>query len=111
MSYEQLIDTLDAITWYNGIYEPLLALKEDLLNCSDKGTYTKYKSENLEYKHKLFYDTQFEVFWMMLVLMFGDYGTSPRSGWIYLEKKQEIIDFIDKITKTGNEDEVDKENI
>lgn len=103
MNYEQLIEVLDSITWYNGIYEPLLDLKKDLLNCDIKGHYTKC-NDNLEYKHELFYDNQFEVFWMMLVLMFGDYGTSPRSGWLCLENKEKIIEFIDKITKTGNED-------
>ena len=32
MKLEDLIDALDGITWYNGIYEPLLKLKEDLIN-------------------------------------------------------------------------------
>jgi lipoprotein NlpI len=99
MNYEQLIDVLDSITWYNDIYEPLLDLKKDLLNCDNKGNYTNC-NDNLEY----FYNEQFEIFWMMLVLMFGDYGTSPRSGWLYLDKKEKIIEFIDKITKTSQED-------
>ena len=25
---------------------------------------------------------QIEIIWMMLVIMFGDWGTSPRYGWI-----------------------------
>ena len=30
--------------------------------------------------------------WGMLVLMFGDYGTSPRSGWLNVSK--DLIDFL-----------------
>lgn len=26
--------------------------------------------------------SQLQIFWMMFVLLFGDYGTSPRFGWI-----------------------------
>ena len=106
MNYEQLIDTLDSITWYNGLYEPLLRLKKDLLDSNDNGNYMKW-NDKLEPKYEYFSDNQFEIFWMMLVLMFGDYGTSPRSGWLCLDKKEKIIEFIDKITKTSQEDEVD----
>ena len=31
--------------------------------------------------------------WGMLVLMFGDYGTSPRSGWLNVGK--DLIDFLE----------------
>ena len=104
MNYEHLIEILDTITWYNGIYEPLLDLKKDLLDCNNRYNYLKCKDNSLEYKHESFYDNQFEIFYMMLVLMFGDYGTSPRSGWLYLINKEKIIEFIDRITKTGRED-------
>lgn len=30
--------------------------------------------------------------WGMLVLLFGDYGTSPRTGWLNVSK--ELIDFL-----------------
>lgn len=103
-SYEQLIEVLNSITWYNCIYEPLLELKQDLVNLSNSGTYTK-TNKSLEYKHDRFDDEQFEIFWMMLVLMYGEYGSSPRSGWLYLKYKEEIIEFIDKITKYGREEE------
>lgn len=103
-SYEQLIEVLNSITWYNCIYESLLELKQDIVNLSNSGTYTKI-NKCLEYKHDRFDDEQFEIFWMMLVLMYGEYGSSPRSGWLYLKYKEEIIEFIDKITKYGREEE------
>ena len=103
MKLEDLIGVLDSITWYNGIYEGLLKLKEDLINQKTDGNYLR-TDDNLKEKHEEFDNDQFEIFWMMLVLLYGDYGTSPRSGWLYIENKEKIIEFIDKITKTSTED-------
>ena len=100
MTLEDLIETLDSIVWYNGIYEGLEKIKEDLLIQNTNDKYTRF-GKTTEYKHEEFYDDQFEIFWMMLVLLYGNYGTSPRSGWLEMENKEKIIEFIDKITKTG----------
>lgn len=99
---KNIIDILDSIVWYNGIGDILLKLKEDITN-SEGETYSKLK-DDLKYKYDEFSNNQFEIFWMMLVLMYGDYGTSPRSGWLNMENKNEIISFIDQITKTTKED-------
>lgn len=104
MKLEDLIDALDGITWYNGIYVPLSDLREDLINKRTNDNYL-LTNKNLKYKHKSFDDDQFQVFWMMLVLLYGDYGTSPRSGWLKMENKEKIIEFINKITITGVEAE------
>lgn len=40
---------------------------------------------------------QIEIIWMMLVIMFGDWGTSPRYGWI--EKIHEFRNFVQQITE------------
>ena len=101
---KDILDILDSITWYNGIGESLIKLKEDLIKQNDNGNYLII-DHNLEYKNKEFADKQFEIFWMMLVLLYGDYGTSPRSGWLEIKNKDKIINFIDKITKTTQEEE------
>lgn len=54
---------------------------------------------------KLFYeDTYVETFnerysmlWQMLVEMFGDCGTSPRTGWI--EERDECADFLEMVVQ------------
>lgn len=97
MSEEELIEILNSIVWYNGLYEPLYNLKKDI-EYEKKCSYTKY-NHKLELKHEHFDDRQFEIFWMILVLKYGEYGTSPRSGWLLMENKKEIIKFIDDITK------------
>lgn len=101
---KDILDILDSITWYNGIGESLIKLKEDLIKQNDNGNYLII-DHNLEYKNKEFADEQFEIFWMMLVLLYGNYGTSPRSGWLEIKNKDKIINFIDKITKTTQEEE------
>ena len=93
---ENLIAVLDCIVWYNDLYKPLLEIKKMIL-----------KNSEFEYNHLLrpegedFKDDQFEIFWMMLVLQFGDYGTSPRSGWLEMNNKDKIINFIDSITDSS----------
>ena len=47
---------------------------------------------------------QFQVIWMILVELFGNCGTSPRSGWLEMKNKDRIIKFIDSITRTSRED-------
>ena len=94
---DELIYALNAIVFYNGIYEPLLKLKEDLINQKTDDNYLLI-DEFPEYKYEEYNDNQFNIFWMMLVLLYGDYGTSPRSGWLEMRNKEKIIEFIDKIT-------------
>lgn len=94
-----MYEILDSITWYNGIYESLLKLKEIIsVYYEDKFIHVLRPEEDI------FKDEQFEIFWMMLVLQFGDYGTSPRYGWLEMDNKTKIVDFIDKITKTWQEE-------
>lgn len=35
------------------------------------------------------------VLWSMLVLMYGDYGTSPRYGWLRAENAEEVLKELD----------------
>lgn len=101
MEYYNLISQLNAICWYNGVYEPLTKLREDIKNYKGSN-YLKF-DDNLQPKHKDFDNEQFEIFYMLLVLLFGNYGTSPRSGWLEMENRSKIIDFINKLVKDDNE--------
>lgn len=92
-----LMEILNTIVWYNGLSDSLLEIKKIIL-----------ETPKFEYNHMLrpkgndFDDNQFEIFWMILVLQFGDYGVSPRSGWLEMENKDKIIKFIDDITIEDN---------
>lgn len=41
------------------------------------------------------WDGELHCIWMMFVGMFGEWGTSIRSGWIEREHFQDMIDFLD----------------
>ena len=92
MTKEELIHALNAVVWYNGIAEDILKWKK--IQPSETTGYILpdyYKKYDGQLKEWL------EMFWMISVMLFGDYGTSPRSGWI--EKKEEFYKFIDDITE------------
>lgn len=81
------INALDAVTCYNGLAESILKWKDAPI----KGE-APYQSIAIQTS-----DEQEEIIYMIAVELFGDYGTSPRSGWI--EDIDGFYDFIDRITE------------
>ena len=80
-------EALEAIVWYDGHYAWLKKLRDELEAC--EGFYPK--PDSIEWY------TEQHCIWMLLVGMFGDWGTSIRTGWI-----QDIagcIKFIDEVCK------------
>lgn len=63
-------DAIGTICHYNGLYDSIAGMVDRMPN--DAG-YLR-RPDGL--------DEQEEILWMLLVLKFGDYGTSPRYGWI-----------------------------
>lgn len=43
------------------------------------------------------------IFWSWLVIGSGEYGTSPRFGWIYRDNAQVLYDIMDNLLKTDGE--------
>lgn len=95
----KLIASLDCVTWYNG-------LAEEIIHWKDEG-YFDERNGWLNWNWQRFNDfgfkkrNQIEVIWMICVGLFGNYGASPRTGWI--ENKDAFFDFIDSITETYRE--------
>jgi len=101
---EGIVYALENIIWYDGLHFWLKDLRDDLLKFSESE-----ESERSFYCCPLdtqIWHTERHVIWMLLVGMFGDWGTSIRAGWI--EKIPECVDFIDQICKTSWEAEEDK---
>lgn len=83
----KLFDALESIVWYDGHYVWLKDLRDEL---------AKYpKDKNFLTPDDIEWHTEIHTIWMLLVGMFGDWGTSIRSGWI--EDIQDCIDFIDAL--------------
>lgn len=72
-------DALDSVTSYNGLAEYVVkwaGLEPDPHSiCCPDHYCAPAGMESCVYE-------QLQVLWMIAVLMFGDYGTSPRFGWI-----------------------------
>lgn len=86
-----IIDALDLVVWYNGMGEDVSEWKVLPTN--------KYGSINRP--DNSMGNDQLEMLWMICVCLFGNYGTSPRSGWI--EDVEAFRKFVDAITKTDRE--------
>ena len=99
---EKLIDALDSVVWYNGLGDILVKWK-------DNDYFDNYEDYSLSWNMETYdsYDedtkAQLQVIWMMCVCMFGEYGTSPRWGWVLVENKEAFHKFIDDITETFRE--------
>ena len=110
MTAEMIINALDSVTWYNGLAEVVLAWKDLKLehgsvSCPDN---YGYKIPGLLSVGDKEYLAQLQVIWMICVVLFGNYGTSPRYGWIEEKSLKEFHAFIDSITETQRE--ADDEN-
>lgn len=92
---------LDSVTWYNGLAEHVLRWKQEALAIIsenedrsfmvDATTYGAEEPSDREYY-------QLQVLWIIAVDKFGDYGTSPRVGWI--ENISLFVLWCDEITQT-----------
>lgn len=88
MNLEQAMNYL---VFYNGYEEIVRSLLEHISMFSEGKTILPPK--NLKYGDES--ETVEAIIWFLLVCMFGDYGTSPRFGWI--EEKEKAIAFLNSL--------------
>ena len=71
---ESLIQALNDVVWYNGLGDRVRQMIDLEPN----------NNRIILCPHELIIlsDQSLEIIWMICVLLFGDYGVSPRSGWI-----------------------------
>lgn len=105
----KLLDALDSVTWYNCLAEKILELKKPGVVDYNPRDGLHYFGNKLdawfnqlapEDKH------QIQLFWMIGVCLFGNYGTSPRYGWI--ERWEDFCEFIDLVTTYYQDDQRDR---
>lgn len=89
--------------WYNGYedeFDKLLDYLKDQQNNTNSNTYSILRPDFIKPENEIM-----ELYWMLLVFTFGEYGTSPRSGWIYRDKLDDCINHItEMINKTYGEE-------
>ena len=96
---EKLLDALDSVVWYNGHGDFVIKWLE--LEPDEYGTIT-FDQAYGKYDASLSIYYPLQMLWMIAVSLFGDYGTSPRSGWI--EDIEGFRQFVKRICKTQLED-------
>ena len=69
-----LYDALESVVWYDGHYVWLKELRDNLSRLADGEVY--HMPQDLRW------NTEEHTIMMLLVGMFGDWGTSIRCGWI-----------------------------
>lgn len=102
MNYEELINAIATIGFYNG-YSDVLKNISDYIKYYDREEYYSfaYPKDIL----KAYNIDEFpNIVWALMVLMFGDYGTSPRYGWIEIENKDKALTFLNSINKLYSSD-------
>lgn len=90
---ETFISTLQSIVFYNGHKEWLQEVVSLLKECMQEDKYLSCLLNPDEWY------TEKHMIWEILVGLFGDWGTSIRSGWI--EDWQDCIDFINVLCEVG----------
>lgn len=94
-------EELSLVPWYNGLSHVILSWKH--LNENHHLVQENYAVHSPQYYGYQFEDknegdiAQLMVFWMLAVERFGEYGTSPRSGWILLENWDKFCEWCDAI--------------
>lgn len=112
---ERMMSALCSVFWYEGLLEHkededysgfLPTFINDLKNNKNTEREYMYTCEDLEnllksnegkFEDNFEWDKRHTVIWQMLVEMFGECGTSPRTGWI--EKREECAEFLEEIIK------------
>ena len=94
MRTSDIIDALDSVIWYNGLGEEVLKWIE--LEPDIHGTISHERAYKYPFEDDG--DAQLQLIWMICVCLFGDYGSSPRVGWI--EDIPGFRKFIKKICKS-----------
>ena len=100
----QAIHSFLSLACYNGYEEDIQDILKALktaFRCDDK--YKAISRPDWEKKYGDYKIDEFGgIFWSWLVIQYGDYGTSPRFGWLYPREAREIADFIEE-TLQNNE--------
>jgi hypothetical protein len=92
---------LKLIVQYDCWYEWLKEIIDDMEEINKKKNVSEYES----YMPELEWHTERHVIWMLLVGMFGDWGTSIRGGWIPKYKFDDCIAFIKTLLPEDEEEE------
>lgn len=97
-----ILYALDSAAGYNGLSRYIQEWKNIPEN--PYGSYWPIYSEQAGGNSTI--HDQLQIFWMIAVELFGECGTSPRSGWIEKENLESFHEWIDEITMSQTEEDL-----
>lgn len=89
MTGEEILQALGDIAYYNGHEKEIKKVIEYIEHY--KGQFNNIIPMP-EFLEKNDCDYYINILWQLSVMLYGDYGTSPRSGWLEAENKDKILD-------------------
>lgn len=88
------------VLWYNGYRGEIVDLLHYIKNCEE---------ENIDMPCFLRVitdcDYPMRLLWSTLVVRFGDFGTSPRYGWLLKVTKDECVEELQEFIDTHNDND------
>ena len=98
MNEQKIVKALNDICYYNGHSDELKLIIRHIKSIHDNSIIPmpdEIRNNDC--------DTYVNVIWQILVIMFGDYGTSPRYGWIDFDNKDDAVELLKKLVEVDNE--------
>lgn len=107
---EEIVDAIDSWVWYNGLGQGVLDLIEVVKlrnhDSNDTDGWNAYfNAWDLWYNE---WCPDLQPLYMICVVIYGDYGTSPRSGWIDRKNISKCVEFLKMCCSTYVEDVEEK---
>lgn len=106
---DNTLSTLGTIVLYNGWYDMLQEIKKYIQQEVKTNKNKKYYNiSKPDFLIRIDCDLFPCIVWSILVLQCGDYGTSPRTGWIEIKRAKDAIGIIDALcAETKENDDAD----
>lgn len=89
MNKWDILQGLGDIAKYNGHKEEIKQVIDYIKNGNYEFEYAITMPEFLVINS---YDYFINTLWQLTVILYGDYGTSPRYGWLDIENKEKILE-------------------
>lgn len=89
-----MLDSLLDVLWYIGYGDRIKAIYYYIRDCKDE-----YHIPFPDHEKSVLSEDCYRpdrILWSVLVMEYGDYGTSPRYGWIEIEYKEMILEIFKK---------------
>lgn len=94
------IKALATVAWYNGWSEKLCEIRDYIKSEIEKPHEDRFWIIVFpKFLDDINPDLYPRVIWAMMVEMFGNYGSSPRFGWIERNKSRKALKWIDNLCK------------